>query len=65
MHCRPEVTPILVQKRMSKWLSILRCGLVDTRCKPQRARRNLLRLLARHPEIGEKLGITVVGIYSL
>jgi hypothetical protein len=64
MHCRPEVMPVLLEKRMRSWLSIVRYGLGDTRRKPQ-ARRNLLRLLARHPEIGEKLGITVVGIYSL
>jgi hypothetical protein len=64
MHCSPEVKPVLLEKRMRSWLSILRYGLGGPRCKPQ-ARRNLLRLLARHPEIGEKLGITVVGIYSL
>jgi hypothetical protein len=66
MHCRAEVMPILVEKRMRRWLSILRWGrLVDPRCKPQTARRNLLRLLSRHREIGEKLGISVVGIYTL
>ena len=65
MHCRPEVMPVIVEKKMRTWLSILRCPQIDARCKPARARRNLLRLLSRHPEIGRKIGVTVVGIYSL
>jgi len=65
MHCRPEVMPILVERRMKKWRSILRCPIIAPGCKPARARRNLLRLLARHEAIAKKLGLTIAGIYSL
>ena len=64
MNCRDFLRPVLLEKRMRRWLSILRYGLGDPRRKPQ-VRRNLARLLARHPEVGQKVGITVVGIYSL
>jgi hypothetical protein len=65
MYCRPEVMPILVERRMKKWRSILRCPIIAPECNPARARRNLLRLLARHETIGKKLGLTVAIIYSL
>jgi hypothetical protein len=65
MNARPEVMPILVEKRMRRWLNILWGGSLDRRCKPATARRNLLRLVTRHEGIARKLGITVVGIYSL
>ncbi len=51
MHCRPEVTPIIIERRMKKWRSILRCPIIAPGCSPTRARRNLLRLLARHEAI--------------
>jgi hypothetical protein len=63
MHARPEVKRILIEKRMKRWWSIARCPLIDLNCKPARARRNLLRLLARYPEVGQSLGFSVVGAY--
>jgi hypothetical protein len=65
MHCRENVMPILIERRMKKWRSILRCPIIAPECSPARARRNLLRLLVRHEAIGKKLGLTVAGIYSL
>jgi hypothetical protein len=50
---------------MRKWLSVLRYPVAYPKCRPARARRNLLRLAARHPEVAGKLGISVVGIYAL
>jgi hypothetical protein len=63
MHARPEVMRVLVAKRMKRWYSIARCPLIDLKCKPARARRNCLRLMAKYPEIAEALKLTVVSLY--
>ncbi len=65
MHCREQVMPVLVERKMKKWRSILRCPNIAPQCTPARARRNLLRLLERHEAIGKKLGLTIAGIYAL
>lgn len=64
MHARPEVKRILVAKRMKRWYSIAHCPLLDLKCKPARARRNCLRLMAKYPEIAEALKLTVVSLYT-
>ena len=64
MNARPEVKQILVARKMKRWHSIARHPLFDVKCKPARARRNFLRLLARYPEIGQELGLTVVSAYE-
>lgn len=64
MNCRAEeVKKVLLEKRMKRWLSILRCGFADKRSA--RARRNLVRLAVRHEAIARELGMTVAVIYSL
>lgn len=63
MHCRPELTEILLEKRMRKWLGILYCGSRNRRSA--RARRNLVRLAVRHEAIARKIGLTLPGNYSL
>jgi hypothetical protein len=64
MNARPEVKQILVARKMKKWHLIARHPLFDVKCKPARARRNCLRLMSKHPEIADRLGITVVSLYS-
>jgi hypothetical protein len=64
MHARPQVQEILIAKKMKRWYSIARCPLIDLRCKPARARRNCLRLMAKYPEIAEALKLTVVSLYT-
>jgi hypothetical protein len=64
MHARPELLPLLIAKRMKRWYSVSRCPLIDPKCKPARARRNCLRLMAKYPEIAEALRIDVVSLYS-
>ena len=64
MHARPEVKRILLAKRMKRWYSIARCPLLDLKCPPARARRNCLRLMAKHPQIAQELGITVASVYK-
>ena len=61
MHARPEVKRVLIRKRMRKWLSIAR---YYPNRNPAQARRNFLRLLARYPEIGQELGLSVVSAYE-
>ena len=61
MNARPEVKRVLIKKKMRQWLSI-------ARYRPDRnqaqARRNFLRLLAKHPEIGRELGLSIVSVYE-
>ena len=65
MHARPEVKPILIVKKMQRWLSVLRCPVFHPQCKPARARRNLLRLAVKYPELAAQLGLNVGAIYRL
>ena len=61
MHARPEVATILIKKKLRHWLSIARyCP--DR--NPAQARRNFLRLLDKYPEIGRKLGLSIVSPYE-
>jgi hypothetical protein len=64
VRARPEVMRVLLAKRMKWWYSIVRCPLIDLKCKPARARRNCLRLMAKYPEIAEALKLTVVSLYT-
>lgn len=64
MHARAEVMQVLVAKRMKRWHSIVRCPLIDLKVSTARARRNCLRLMAKHPLIAEALKLTVVSLYS-
>jgi hypothetical protein len=64
MRARPEVMRVLLAKRMTRWYSIVRRPLLDLKCPPARARRSCLRLVARHPQIAQELGITVRSVYG-
>ena len=61
MHARPEVARVLVRKKLRYWLTVAR---YYPNRNPAQARRNFLRLLARYPEIGRELGLTVVSVYE-
>jgi hypothetical protein len=61
MHARPEVARVLIKKKMRQWLSIAR---YRPDCNRAQARRNFLRLLAKHPEIGRELKLTIVSPYE-
>jgi hypothetical protein len=65
MNARPEVKRVLIKKRMQHWLRIARYyRIIHTNYKPEEARRNFLRLLARYPEIAQELGFSVVSAYE-
>jgi hypothetical protein len=63
MHARPEIREILIAKKMRRWAMIGQHPFVDPTCSPARARRNFARLLARHPDLGRRLNLTVTSAY--
>lgn len=65
MHCRPELKPVLLAKRMRRYWSILRYRFVESKFPRSKAKRNLLRLVARNEELARRIGITLQGIHSL
>jgi hypothetical protein len=64
MHARPEVKEILIQNKMKRWHAIARWPMIDRKCPPARARRNFLRLLAKYPEVGKRLGLSVTSVFT-
>jgi hypothetical protein len=65
MHARPELREHLLAMKMRKWALIGRHPSAYPNSSPARARRNLARLLARHPEEARRLGITMLSAYPL
>jgi hypothetical protein len=63
MNVRPELREHLLATKMKKWASIGRHPNAYPDCSPARARRNLARLLARHPETARRLGMTLLSGY--
>ncbi len=61
MNARPQVKKVLIRKRMRHWLTVAR---YYPNRNPAQARRNFLRLLARYPEIGQEIGLTVASAYE-
>jgi hypothetical protein len=61
MNARPDVRNLLIKKKMKRWLAIVRCY---PHCQKAQARRNFLRLIARHPEIAQELGYTIISAYE-
>jgi hypothetical protein len=58
MKAHPENAVHLIAARMTRWLDILRCPLVDIRVPTWRARRNFRALVRKYPEIATALGYT-------
>ena len=63
MRARPEVRDILISHKLRYWSLRAQYPTAFPNCSPLRARRNFLRLLARHPETGRRLGMTVLSGY--
>jgi hypothetical protein len=63
MHARPQIKEILIARKMQRWCAIARWPLINTRCPPARARKNYWRLLSKYPEVGKRLGLSVVTVY--
>ena len=55
MRASPEIRPHLLAARMTRWLDIARCPLVDLRVPTWRARRNYHALVRKYPQIASAL----------
>jgi hypothetical protein len=64
MNCRPEIKDLLIEKRMQRWWEIIQRPLTDVKCPTARARRNVLKLMQRYPQIAERLNLTVLKVYG-
>ena len=63
MRARPEISEHLLAKKMQRWALIGRNPSVFPNCPASRARRNFYRLLAKYPELAERLGLTLLSAY--
>ena len=61
MRARPQVRDILIAHKLRYWS--LRARYSYPNCSPSRARRNFLRLLARHREIARRLNLDLRDAY--
>ena len=57
MRARPEVRDILIALKLRFWSLRARYPSAYPNCSPSRARRNFLRLLARHQKIARRLNL--------
>jgi hypothetical protein len=63
MRARPEVRDILIAHKLRYWSLRAQYPTAFPNCSTSRARRNTLRLLAKYPQIGKRLGMTVLSAY--
>lgn len=63
MRARPEVRDILIAHKLRYWSLRAQYPTAFPNCSAFRARRNVLRLLAKYPQIGKRLGLTVLSAY--
>ena len=61
MRARPQVRDILIAHKLRYWS--LRARYSYPNCSQSRARRNFLRLLARHPEIARRMNLDLRDAY--
>ena len=63
MHARPQLRQHLLARKMQRWALIGRHPSAYPNIPPERARRNFSRLLAKYPQIAERLGLTPLSAY--
>jgi hypothetical protein len=63
MRARPEIREHLLAKKMQRWALIGRYPSMYPNFSPARARRNFTRLLAKYPQIAERLRLDAVSAY--
>jgi hypothetical protein len=63
MRARPEVRQHLLAAKMKRWALIGRNPSAFPNCPASRARRNFSRLVAKYPELAERLGLTPLSAY--
>jgi hypothetical protein len=63
MRARPEVRDILIAHKLRYWSLRAQYPTAFPNCRVSRARRNFLKLLARHPEIARRLNLDLRSAY--
>ena len=63
MRARPEVRAILICHKMRKWSLIAQYPQMYPTQSASRARRNLLKLLTRYPDLARRMNLTLVSAY--
>jgi hypothetical protein len=63
MHARPEVREILIALKLRRWSRIAQNPSAYPNCSPSKARRNFLKLLAKYPDLGRRLNLTIASAY--
>jgi hypothetical protein len=63
MRARPVLRQHLLARKMQRWALIGRHPSAFPNCPASRARRNFARLLAKYPQIAERLGLTPLSAY--
>ena len=63
MRARPEVRQLLVARKLKRWALIGRNPGAFPNCSASKARRNFSRLLAKYPELAERLRLTPLSAY--
>jgi hypothetical protein len=63
MRARPEVRDILIAHKLRYWSPGAQYPSAFPNCRASRARRNFLRLLARHPHVARRLNLDLRSAY--
>ena len=63
MRVRPEIREHLLARKMKRWALIGRYPSMYPNFSPARARRNFMRLIARHPELARRLQMGPLDAY--
>jgi hypothetical protein len=63
LNARPQIREHLLARKMNRWALIGRHPTAYPNISPARARRNFSRLLAKYPQIAERLGLTPLSAY--
>jgi hypothetical protein len=63
MRARPEVRDILIAHKLRYWSLRAQYPTAFPNCSASRARRNVLRLLSRHPAVARRLNMDIRSAY--
>jgi len=63
LRARPEVKEILIASKLKHWSLIGQHPWSYPSCSPARARKNFSRLLAKYPDLGRRLNLTIASAY--
>jgi len=63
MRARPEVRDILIAHKLRYWSLRAQYPSSFPNCKASRARRNLIKLMARYPELARRMKMTIASAY--